>query len=243
MTVYNKKPIISVIVPVYNTGKYLSKCINSIINQKIKNIEIILINDGSTDNSFNILLNYFIKFPNIIKIFNIKHAGISKARNIGLKYAQGLYIGFVDSDDWIEQDMYYNMLRNIVMYNSDISICNIIKEDEYGNIISKIIESNHETDSINVINMKTDFSIFGNLSLFACNKLFKRKLFKNIIFFDIIFEDIATIGSILLSVKKIVIINNYYYHYIKRKNSITYNCNKNCLDIYKSIDIVKKNFI
>ena len=95
---------ISIIVPIYNTEKYLGNCLNSIINQTYKNLEIILINDGSTDNSLSICNNYKNK-DNRIKIVNKTHTGVSDTRNIGIKNATGEYIGFVDSDDYIEQDL------------------------------------------------------------------------------------------------------------------------------------------
>lgn len=97
------KPLVSVIVPIYNVEKYLSKCIESIINQTLSNIEIILINDGSTDSSGVIADNY-AKNDSRIKVIHKKNGGQGSARNIGIELASGEYIGFVDSDDWIDLD-------------------------------------------------------------------------------------------------------------------------------------------
>ena len=100
---------ISVIVPIYNTEKFLRKCIESILNQTLKEIEIILINDGSTDNSHLICLEYTEKYPEKIRYVNNKNIGCSTTRNLGIELAQGEYIAFVDSDDYIENTMYEEM--------------------------------------------------------------------------------------------------------------------------------------
>ena len=97
---------VSVIIPVYNTEQYLNKCLDSLVNQTLKDIEIILINDGSTDNSQNIIDEYSAKYPDKIKSFIKENGGQATARNLGITKATGEYIGFVDSDDWIELNMY-----------------------------------------------------------------------------------------------------------------------------------------
>ncbi len=114
---------ISVIIPVYNTAKYLKRCIDSVIYQTYQNIEIILINDGSNDGSEYICLDYAKKYKNIIFINQCENHGVSFARNIGLKAASGDYYGFVDSDDYIEPNMYNELYMYISKYNSDIASC------------------------------------------------------------------------------------------------------------------------
>src|SRR5207253_2318057 len=101
-------PNVSIIVPVYNNEKYLSECLDSLINQTLKDIEIILVNDGSNDNSLLICYE-FGKIDGRIKVIDKPNGGVSSARNTGLKLASGKYVGFVDSDDWIESDMYEKM--------------------------------------------------------------------------------------------------------------------------------------
>ena len=113
---------VSVIVPVYNVEKYLSRCLESLINQSLKDIEIICINDGSTDNSLQILKQFAYK-DNRIKIINQTNSGQSVARNKGLAIASGKYIGFVDSDDWIDNDYYEKMFETIERTNSDFACC------------------------------------------------------------------------------------------------------------------------
>ena len=109
-------PLISIIVPIYNVEKYLSKCIDSIINQTLENIEIILVNDGSTDSCAEIIESYANK-DNRIKVIHKKNGGQSSARNMGLDIAKGEYIGFVDSDDYVSLDLYKDVIES---FNSDI---------------------------------------------------------------------------------------------------------------------------
>ena len=114
---------VSVIVPIYNTEKFLRKCIESIVNQTLQEIEIILINDGSTDNSHNICLEYTEKYPEKIRYINNKNIGCSATRNLGIELANGEYIAFVDSDDYIEKEMYEEMYTKTLKEKSDIVIC------------------------------------------------------------------------------------------------------------------------
>ena len=105
--------LISIIIPVYNVEKYLEDCLNSVVNQTYKNLEIILIDDGSTDNSGKIC-DLYAKKDNRIVVIHKENAGVSSARNVGLKIAKGLYIGFVDPDDYIAEDMYEILYQNII---------------------------------------------------------------------------------------------------------------------------------
>lgn len=118
-----KNELISVIVPIYNTSKYLSKCIDSIINQTYKNLEIILVNDGSTDNSLDICNKYKLIDSRII-IINKDNGGLSSAKNIGLDNHKGRYIAFIDSDDYVDNNFIGELYNNLISTNSDISLCN-----------------------------------------------------------------------------------------------------------------------
>ena len=115
------KSLISIIIPVFNMEDKLNKCIQSVINQTYDNLEIILVNDGSKDNSLKICENYK-NIDNRIKLISINNNGVSNARNIGIKNATGKYIGFVDSDDYIDNDMFETLYNNIKDNNADLSI-------------------------------------------------------------------------------------------------------------------------
>lgn len=138
--------LISFIVPVYNAEKSLDRCINSIINQSYTNIEIILINDGSIDNS-KLICNKYAKEDNRVHVEHIKNSGVSNARNTGLNLASGEYIVFVDSDDYLEDDMLVSLVKYIKKYNSDIIVFDPVFEDKNGNIL-KFVTKNIEQDRL-----------------------------------------------------------------------------------------------
>ena len=116
------KPYISVVMPVYNVEKYIADCLFSLINQTLEEIEFILVDDGSLDNSLEII-NLFAKYDSRIKIIKQENAGPSKARNTGLKEAKGQYISFIDSDDWVDEDFLEKLYNSAKNNNADISIC------------------------------------------------------------------------------------------------------------------------
>ena len=128
--------LISVIIPVYKVEKYLDRCLESIVNQTYKNLEIILIDDGSPDNCPAICDEYAQK-DSRIKVIHKANGGVSSARNKGIDVATGDYIGFVDSDDWIEPDMYETLIKNAEQYNSDISRCSYVISESMSGQTSK----------------------------------------------------------------------------------------------------------
>ena len=123
-------PLISVVVPIYNVDKYLDRCVESIIKQTYTNLEIILVDDGSSDNSPQICDNWNVKDKRI-KVIHKENGGLSDARNVGLSFATGEIISFIDSDDWIEHEMFEKMLNRKKKDNSDIVSCGVkwVKED------------------------------------------------------------------------------------------------------------------
>ncbi|WP_342042527.1 glycosyltransferase [Bacillus sp. OTU2372] len=123
------KPKVSIIVPIYNVEKYLSRCLDSLLAQTLKEIEIIAINDGSSDNSLEILKMYGLK-DSRIKVINKLNGGVSSARNVGIQHAIGEFIGFVDPDDWVDHDMYEVMYKNAVSQKADIVMCSYVREFE-----------------------------------------------------------------------------------------------------------------
>lgn len=211
---------ISVIVPVYNAEQYLSKCFDSILNQTIKNFEIIVINDGSTDNSLKIIQEYHQKYPEVIKVIDQKNMGQAIARNNGINKAFGNYICFVDSDDWIS-NVYLEKLYNKAIKDSlDIVICDAyIIVDDY---IKKM--------NVNVIktgNLIKDYIL--NTSS-PCWKIIKKDIIvKNKLLFSEghIYEDLATVPLYGLLTKKIGFIDDNLYYYLVHSgstmNQITYN--------------------
>ena len=131
---------ISVIVPVYNVENYLEKCLNSLVNQNLQEIEILVINDGSTDNSQKIIEVFQSKFPQKIKTFAKENGGLSDARNYGIDRATGEFLAFVDSDDYVSTTMMEEMYNLAKKHEAEIVICNLQKVDENGNVTQKLTQ-------------------------------------------------------------------------------------------------------
>ncbi|MEI2393116.1 glycosyltransferase [Priestia megaterium] len=209
--------LVSVIVPVYNVEKYLKRCIESIINQDYKNIELIIVNDGSTDNSERILED-FANVDNRICIINKENGGISSARNVGLRKAKGEFICFVDSDDWIDSSMIAKMLKVCEQEDADIVQCGyreIYENGERGKII-KLEEKNFIEEEITSI-------YFSNTDFHAVmwNKLYKKTIFNKISFVEgKQYEDTMASFEIILKSKKIFNLPDVFYNYYQRENSI-----------------------
>lgn len=208
---------ISIIVPVYNVEDYLKRCIDSLISQTYSNIEIILVDDGATDNSGKICDEYEEKDERI-KVIHKKNGGLSDARNVGLDKSMGDYVCFVDSDDYIEKDMIENLYNIIEKDNSDISCC--AKVLEYSN---KTIERNNRSMfCIDNISGLGKMFTFDDIDTSACDKIFKKELFHNVKFpLGKYYEDMGTIYKIFEKAKKISHTPKIGYHYCIRDNSIT----------------------
>lgn len=219
---------VSVIVPVYNMEKYLNQCMDSLVNQTLKNIEIIVINDGSTDKSLEILNNYKKKYPNKVKIIDQENQGISVARNNGLKIASGKYVGFVDSDDYVEFDMFESLLNQIENSDSDIVICNY---KEF-NITTHDFKNISVVHNLNCENIYDDPSIINSIDYAPWNKLFKKDLFDDISFpKNLKYEDLNAILKVFLNAKKITKLDKYLYIYRIIGTSETRTINKKVKDI------------
>lgn len=227
------KDLISVIVPVYNVEAYLPMCLESIINQTYKNLEIILINDGSTDNSLNICKNYAKKDDRIV-VKTQKNKGLSATRNKGIEMAHGKYIGFVDADDVISLNMYEYLYRAIIQDRSQLSICNYIMFDKEKPIFTK----KYQSTKLTTVEALKQLMIDKDITNHAVDKLYLRDLFDGIEFpVDRKYEDIATTYKLFLSANSISYVPCYLYGYYQRVGSITGEYNKNTnLDFIKAID-------
>ncbi|WP_139421810.1 glycosyltransferase [Chryseobacterium mulctrae] len=236
----NPNPKVSVIVPVYNVEHYLAKCLDSLVNQSLQNIEIIVVNDGSKDGSGNIIQQYSEKYSDKIKAFTKENGGLSDARNFGIDQATGDYLGFVDSDDYVSGTMFEDMLNLAEKNCAEMVICNIQKVDEEGNVTQKLTQIPNMPEKIV---LETNFSAFSDLSYFACNKLFIKELFAHKRFKKgVHFEDIQLIPQLLLESKIIAQTQNFHYQYLERANSISKTHNERGLDILKAVEDVEAVF-
>lgn len=208
---------ISIIVPVYNVEKYLRKCLDSLINQTLKDIEIICINDGSTDKSLEILEEYKNRDSRII-LLNQENSGQSIARNRGIEIAKGEYIGFVDPDDWIDLDYYEKLYNAASTNNTDIAVGGIIRVT--GIKKKKFLNFEKETITDNT-NLKFELCDVPEKS-YVWNKIYKTEKLKEIgLEFEkgIFYEDCIFTPQALFYLGKIVTVPNIYYYYLRRGNS------------------------
>ena len=238
---YNK-PKISMIVPVYNTSKFLKQCLDSIINQTYKNLEIILVNDGSTDNSLEILEEYS-KSDDMVMIINKNNGGLSSARNAGIRIATGEYILNVDSDDWLEITACEKLLEKALETKGDIIIGNIYLE--YPQKRMKWLDL--QTEGIYKFEEYFDKYIQENGKNSICNKLIKNDLYKkNNIFHpeNISYgEDGSTLLRLVSQAKKIVKISNFIYHYRQNNQSMMYSKNKKIYEYKEVVEIIYDYYI
>lgn len=214
---------VSVIVPVHNTAQYLRRCVESIRSQTLKDIEIILVDNASDDDS-PLICDEYAKIDSRIKVLHLSEAGLSIARNAGIEIASAPYIGFIDSDDYIEPMMYEHMLTAMVQNEVDMVYCNFCFEYEDG----RVEQMYPNTGNVCVRNSKDvqrDI-ILEKVSSSSCTKLYSRNFFNSHRFpVGMFFEDHATIYWWIGICDKIVWIDTAYYHYIQRDGSICHTFN------------------
>ena len=210
---------VSIIVPVYNVEKYLERCLDSLINQTLTNIEIVCINDGSTDNSGKILDDYAAKDKRII-VINKKNEGQSIARNIGIEKAKGEYLGFVDSDDWVDLDYFEKLYNTAFLHNCEMA-CAGLKRYKKNKMHTK---KKFQSENIyNTIDEKIKADNLPNDNYFV-NKIYKREAWiKNCIEFSPghFYEDLALMLKVLHLMGTMVTVPNTYYLYRMNSNSTT----------------------
>lgn len=209
---------VSIIVPVYNVEDYLEKCIVSLINQTFKNIEILLIDDGSTDNSGTICDKYK-ELDNRIKVFHKKNGGLANVRNYGIAHANGEYIAFVDSDDYVDHDYIECFISGVTKYNSKITLMGHIYEKEHEWIIRQI----SETEKVLTIeDAMTELLLDKRLNSYMWQGMFHKSVFTDIVFPDgENYEDFRTMPDIFANAGAVTLLPVEKYHYIQRMTSIS----------------------
>lgn len=214
-------PVISVIVPIYKVEKYLKKCLDSIINQTYNNLEIILVDDGSPDNC-PALCDEYAQKDSRIRVIHKQNGGLSSARNAGFEIATSEYISFVDSDDYLNQNMYEKMMKLMLDTDADLCVCNYEKVDENGNILSSDSESPLKEEIINATQALHKLTEANNCYyVTAWNKIYKRNILTNSTFpIGKIHEDEFAIHYILDKCKRIATTSKAYYYYVQRNGSI-----------------------
>lgn len=232
---------VSVVVPVYNTRKYLEKCIESLINQTLKEIEIICVDDGSTDNSAQIL-EKFAKKDSRVKVLTQKNKGQSAARNAGLEVAKGEYVGFLDSDDWAEETMFEKLYQNAKTFDSDISMCSINVYDEKTGKTSAndpylTLGLFDETFENRAFDYSETLEFIFRICVTPWNKIYRRKflLCKNLRFIENLnFEDNVFNLQTIVEAGKISLIKEPLVYYRRQsETSYTFNNDSKKLDFFE----------
>lgn len=213
---------ISVIIPVYNTKDYIYKCLDSLLSQTLEEIEILVIDDGSTDGTTDIVKEYAEKHPQKIKAFYKENGGQAEARNLGLLHAGGEYLGFVDSDDWVDADMYYEMYQKAKADDADIVIC----------------DTNDHYPNRDVYHHASQFTSKFTVTPHAGNKIFRREFVGDIKFpVGLWYEDFEFTTKNLMLTEKISVIHKGFYHcHCREVSTMTNNNSEKNLDMITIID-------
>lgn len=243
MEIYSSNPAISVIVPVYNEERFLRNCLNSIAGQTMRDFEVIIVNDGSTDSSLSIIEEFKRENSNFL-IINQKNSGVACARNHALKYARGKYIAFVDSDDYIEPEFLEKLYTVAKSSGSDIVCCGYYtylpekkKKIKKPFCFKTGVYSNKKMLKSLIKDVRTHFYMW--------NKLWKHDLFKknNIIFPDMCFEDMPVSISLFYFANKVAVIKEEYYNYTRHEDSIVSNIDAEKLNDYVRAFACMRNFL
>ncbi|VNA10766.1 glycosyl transferase family protein [Streptococcus pneumoniae] len=230
---------VSVIIPVYNVEKYLRRCLDSVVNQIYKDIEVILVNDGSPDNSKEICEEYVAKYSNI-QLINQKNAGLGAARNTGLQYITGNAVTFVDSDDWLELDAIEYYVASMKKSDADIVVTQMIRKKEYFSNEG----TNGTTIKEEVLNQeqfaKKYFKIDGNnIEYYACAKLYKREIAREVKYpVGLFAEDVPAAFGYIIRSQKIFYSTKVTYNYFFNDNSLTAKFTDKDFDLEKIWDLV-----
>lgn len=224
-----KDEIISIIIPVYNVERYLKRCLDSVLMQTYSKLEIILVDDGSTDNS-GVICDEYSCLDTRIKVIHKKNGGLSSARNEGMRHATGRFVAFLDSDDYIDPFMYETMLDVLMKTKSDMAICGINFVDENGEEEKRFQHVSGENRStgnernyicIEKEDIMKQLEERDLITVVQWNKLFYRNKLENCEYPEGRYhEDVYVIHKELYECKRIVYLNNKFYYYVQRKNSI-----------------------
>ena len=230
-------PKVSIIVPFYNVGRYMEKCLNSLVNQTLEDIEIILVNDGSQDNSYQIAKEFQEKYPNKIKCYEKTNGGLGDARNFGINYATGEYIAFLDSDDYVDVTMYEEMYEKAKQEDADMVECDFLWE--YPNKKKQDIGTEYSNQN----------EMLQKARVVAWNKLIKTEIYKNHpearFSVGLRYEDVEGFYKILPYIKKVSYVKKCFIHYVQIPGSISNTQNKRNGEIFtvleNVIDYYKEN--
>ena len=230
---------LSVIVPIYNSASFMTKCLDSLAAQTIDSMEVIMVNDGSSDNSMEIIREYEKNYPGRFRGFDKPNGGVADARNFGLKQATGEFIGFVDSDDCVEPEYFEKLYGGAVRYGADICAGNVIE-------VIGSEDNMHVQDRIKqegVISLSETPEKVRLCRPYLWNKVIRREIFTedNLFPYGMYYEDVAVIYGILFSADKIALVPDVHYTYRRlRGDSISNSSDEKAFDVFKACDIIEE---
>ena len=229
--------MITIIVPVFNVERLLQNCVDSILNQTYTNLEILLIDDGSQDRCSEICDEY-AKKDSRIRVFHTENRGLSAARNLGLQEAKGDYIGFVDSDDWIEPEMYDVLLVKMRATGANICVCGYWSEGESFTKQSRYTNALYRwEDTLTAL-------IHGKIGNYTWNKLYRKDVFEGVSFpVGRYYEDVDTLCKVLSNSGTVAVLDTPKYHYRQRTDSITNSHNGNNLFDYANAYLARLKYL
>ncbi len=226
---------VSVIVPVYNTEKYLEECLTSLVEQNFDSFEVIVINDGSTDGCQKIIDQFQKDYPQLIRAYSFPNRGISVSRNYGISVAKGKYLTFIDSDDYVHINFLSDMYNRIEEAKADMVVCDYYTVKD-GNIAM------FKLDDFEDGSIKTNPQLLLKVNSSPCNKLFKKTLFKKFQFEKIKYEDLLLVTKLVCSSKKIVKLNKHLNFFRVRENSETTVVDDRVFDVLKILQNLNSYF-
>lgn len=231
---------VSIIVPVYNVERYLKTCMDTLVNQTLKEVEIIVVNDGSPDNSLEILKDYEQKYGEKVKVFTTENKGVSHARNYGIGKAAGEYIMFVDSDDYIELDMCEKLYGKAITDQNDLVVCarnNVYENESNGKITTKVAPTNLMSQNFRLSDKKFELA---HISPFPWDKLFKKTLLGDFRFPENMrFEDLVLAYKVAVNAENIGLVEEPLYNYRRTTQGGFLNTfSEETLDIIRAFDLV-----
>lgn len=230
-----KEVMLSIIVPVYNVETYLDKCLSSILTSTFNDFELIILNDGTKDNSENIINKYIKKYGEKIVYISKENTGLSDTRNVGMSIASGKYIAFVDSDDYIEPNTYELMIKKAMEKDFDIVASDVKLVYENSNK-EKVISSNYENDIFNKLEIKKSMLVQYPA---VWNKIYKKNILEGITFSKgVWYEDMEFVLKIYPRINSIGVVKKPLYNYLQRMSSITYTYNDKLYDIINNMERV-----
>ena len=224
-------PKVSIIVPVYKVEAYLEKCLTSLVNQTLQDIEIIVVNDGSPDHCAQIMQQFETQYPEKIKCIYQENQGLSGARNTGIQAAQAPYLAFVDSDDYVDSKMYEAMYQKAIEKDFDMVVCDAMYTYPDGKM-GQIVKNGLQHDYFSQESLK---KVFHQIYPVAWNKLYRKTLFQGELFFKekVWYEDVELLFRMFPYIEKVGIVPQAYYYYLQREGQITQTFDKR---IYHYID-------